>query len=389
MRALRLPEVLCVFVVAFLCCGTFAVEASPRASPTVSIYTDKPEYYAYDSMYVGLSIFNDVERAVVLKIWLEFPNGEILVVANVSVTLPSLSYNNPALLSFTLPPLENGTYTWHASLSDEGGVLCEDFTAWSFLGARVEKWAVLVGIADYVGWTNDLEYTDDDALDMRAALINGGWRDDHIYLLLDDDADKPDIVAALLWLAANADPDDIALFFFSGHGTFGVDVPPLDEADGYDEYICTHEFADIRDDELAALLNKIRARTAVIIDSCFSGGMAKQDEQQRAKTLAGKAHVTLKDGFDKDIAAENRVVLTACDADEYSYEYSFLENGVFTFFVVRGLKGYADADGDNYVSAEECFYLAKPRVQYFTTLSQNPQMFDGYEGELELVRCVV
>ena len=368
----------CIFAVTLLAyCGVLAAEASPM----VSIYTDKADYYAYDVMHVGLSIFNDVQREVVLKIWLELPSGDVRIIVNAAVTLPPLSYDNPTLLSFTLPPLENGTYTWHASLSDGSGVLCEDSVVWRFLGAKVEKWAVLVGIADYVGWMNDLEYTDDDALDMRTALINGGWQDDHILLLLDDAADKPEIVAALLWLAANADPDDIALFFFSGHGTYGVDVPPLDEADGYDEYICTHEFADIRDDELAALLDRIKARTVVIIDSCFSGGMAKR---RQAKTLA-KEHVALKDGFDKDVAAENRVVLMACDDNEYSYEDPLLKNGVFTFFIVRGLEGYADATNDGYVSAEECFFFANPRVRYFTSFSQNPQMFDGYEGELELV----
>ncbi|MHC1579134.1 MAG: caspase family protein [Candidatus Alkanophagales archaeon] len=380
---------LCIPAVTLLvCCGVLAAGAGAGAggagagaAPVISIYTDKADYYAYDVMHVGLRILNDVWREVCLKIWLELPSGDARIIANFTVTLPPLSYNNPTLLSFTLPPLESGTYTWHASLSDESGVLCEDSAVWRFLGAKVEGWAVLVGIADYVGWVNDLEYADDDALDMRAALVNGGWRDDHIRLLLDDEADKPEIVAALLWLAANADPDDIALFFFSGHGTCGADMPPPDEADGYDEYLCTHELAGIRDDELAALLDGIKARTVVIIDSCFSGGMARQ---RRAKTLADE-HVALKDGFDKDVAAENRVVLAACDADEYSYEYSFLKNGVFTFFVVRGLEGYADADGDDHVSAEECFSFASPRVRYLTSLSQNPRMFDGYEGELELV----
>ncbi|HIP97498.1 MAG TPA: hypothetical protein EYH32_09835, partial [Anaerolineae bacterium] len=53
-----------------------------------------------------------------------------------------------------------------------------------------EKYAVIVGIADFL-YANDLNYTDDDARDFRQALLDyGGFKDENIKMLIDSQATK-------------------------------------------------------------------------------------------------------------------------------------------------------------------------------------------------------
>ena len=358
---------------------------------SVTISTDKASYTAGDTMSVGLDITNPgAALPVRFAIWLEMPGGGIHVLTYMStpITLPAgLPYSNENFAVITLPSIPEGTYTWNAALIEPSGpieFIAHDTATWMFGAAGAEQWAVIIGEADYVGTVNDLDYTDDDARDMRDALISGGWEADHIQLLID--ANRATIEGAIDWLATNAGPGDTALFFFSGHGTYSTDVYPFDETDGYDEYICPTDSDNIRDDELDAKLDTIDSDVAiaVIIDSCFSGGMGKAaDIDLKAKTLPKpKVELETGDGFAKDCGEPGRVVLMACDEDEVSYEITALENGFFTYFLVNGLSGAADANSNGEVSAEEAFGYTDPLVLFYTGGEQDPQIYDGYTGEL-------
>lgn len=259
----------------------------------------------------------------------------------------------------------------------------------------VEYWAVLVGIADFVGTLNDLTYTDDDALDMQAALLSyPNWDPTHIQLLLDTQGTKANIQAAIQTMGSNADDDDVCVFFYSSHGTTYSDTPPLDETDGLDEAICTYNIGveDILDDELGTWLGQLPTSSyAVVIDTCHSGGQIK--DGLRVKGI-GSARPQAGDGFAADIArlweARPRdlddnaagVVITACDDWELSYEDPTLQNGVFTYYVVEGMGGPADANANTEISVEELYNYAGPLAA--SSYPQNAQLYDGHPGELEL-----
>ncbi|MBN1801179.1 MAG: caspase family protein [Candidatus Lokiarchaeota archaeon] len=80
-------------------------------------------------------------------------------------------------------------------------------------------YAIVIGISDYYGDYNDLEYSDDDAEDVRDMLIEEyNFNPNNIKLLTDDSADKMDIDAAFASIASQADANDVFFFFYSGHG---------------------------------------------------------------------------------------------------------------------------------------------------------------------------
>jgi hypothetical protein len=143
-------------------------------------------------------------------------------------------------------------------------------------GSRV--WTVSVGISDYPGSANDLPECANDAVKIAEALRNQGLTTaDREILLTDANATRANIRSALSRVAAGIQPGDVFVFFYSGHGgqTRAARADDPNELDGLDEYIVAHD-GNLGDDELGTLLSAIHARTTLVaLDSCFSGGFAK------------------------------------------------------------------------------------------------------------------
>lgn len=77
------------------------------------------------------------------------------------------------------------------------------------------KYAYVVGISDYEGTANDLQYPDDDAMAMKNYFQSQGFT---VRMDLNQNATADNVEAGLLWLVANAAPGDEIAFSYSGHG---------------------------------------------------------------------------------------------------------------------------------------------------------------------------
>jgi len=260
-----------------------------------------------------------------------------------------------------------------------------------------DYYGLIVGVADYPDPISDLRYAVEDALDMKNALFRYvNWEEPNYQLLLDVPATKTEIRAGIQQIAARATSDDVVLFFFSGYGTNGPDVLPMDEADGVDEYLCAYgssleEF--IRDDELSQWLGTLPTNNVIVIlDASYSGGEI-QTASGTPKSLPGTpvGAVQEGDGFAADLTSRispmdmggnaGCVVLTASAEQELSYELAPLRNGLFTFFAVHGLERYLDLDRNNELAAEELFLFPRIGLRLFEVrfgLNQHPQMHDDY-----------
>ncbi|HEX8697053.1 MAG TPA: caspase family protein [Longimicrobium sp.] len=136
---------------------------------------------------------------------------------------------------------------------------------------------VFVGISDYGGRANDLRYTARDAATMRDALVRGvGMSPSDAIVLTDRQATVANVRSALHQMAGRVGPDDILVFFHSGHGgRVRVRAQDDDDPDGLDETIEMFDAA-IRDDELGAMLDEVdQGMVMLVIDACYSGGFSK------------------------------------------------------------------------------------------------------------------
>ncbi|NOY93798.1 MAG: hypothetical protein GXP55_21665 [Deltaproteobacteria bacterium] len=141
-------------------------------------------------------------------------------------------------------------------------------------GPRV--FGLFAGISDYPEGINDLPECANDARKLAETLEGRGIASsDHIVLLTDAEATRDAVRGALRRASRELGPDDVFIFFWSGHGSRTAGSRDSREIDGMDESIILYDGAMI-DDELGELFDRLRARIAIVaLDSCYSGGFAK------------------------------------------------------------------------------------------------------------------
>jgi len=201
---------------------------------------------------------------------------------------------------------------------------------------KPEGWAVIIGVTErqypfcmfdkeWNVYPVGIKHPDDDARDLALQLspIIG---EDHINLLLNNEATNADIYYAIQWLAERAGADDTVLFYFSGHSA------PQNLA-CYDNLILDWQLAD--------WLDKLHSQNVVVIlDTCYAGS------------------------FRKELGRNGRIVLMGCQSDESSLEDRELKHGVFTHYILQAFSDFnaADTNHDYKLSAEEIFEYAEPKT---------------------------
>ncbi|WP_341648157.1 caspase family protein [Thauera humireducens] len=139
--------------------------------------------------------------------------------------------------------------------------------------------ALCIGINDYPGTDSDLSGCVNDARDWSAELQGRGFE---VTTLLDAQATRAAMIAAIEALIAGAQKNDTLVFTYSGHGTWVVDKDG-DEPDGRDEALCPwdiHRKGPLLDDEIRPLFDSRGAgvRLLLISDSCHSGSVTRGDD---------------------------------------------------------------------------------------------------------------
>ncbi|MBR56158.1 hypothetical protein CMK19_20590 [Candidatus Poribacteria bacterium] len=76
--------------------------------------------------------------------------------------------------------------------------------------------------------------------------------------------------------------------------------------------------------------------------------------------------------------------MTASQGTELSQEDSELGHGVFTYFVLTGLQGAADLNGDGFVTVQEVYRFASQKVPERS--DQNPSWKGEESGSIVLGR---
>jgi hypothetical protein len=145
-------------------------------------------------------------------------------------------------------------------------------------GAGGNVYGLFVGISDYPGEGSDLSFCAEDATTFYSAMQRGaGMPAGNGMVLRDAQATVTNVRNALREFGNRIGPDDIFVFFYSGHGS-RVERPggfERSDPDGIDESIYLYD-DQILDNEMATLFDGINARIAMLVlDSCFSGGFAK------------------------------------------------------------------------------------------------------------------
>jgi hypothetical protein len=259
------------------------------------------------------------------------------------------------------------------------------------------QWAVIIGVGGYENSAVPrLRYSVADADAIYQTLLSSGFKKENILLLTDKTERKPtlrNIKWALgTFLARSAHKDDLVMIYFAGHGASEVDQRGI-ERDGLSKYLVPVD-ADPDDlystalpmDEMQNVLGRIEAeRVTVFLDACYSGAAGGRTFASNKTRAVNVDEIFL----DRLTRAKGRAIVTASRPSELSIELAELGHGIFTYYLVRGLQGYADTNRDGIVSLQELYeYLAQEvsRKSRQVGGNQHPMLKGELEGVLPLTR---
>jgi formylglycine-generating enzyme required for sulfatase activity len=243
------------------------------------------------------------------------------------------------------------------------------------VGARL---AVVVGVNDYKDLP-DLRLAEKDAKDMDAALRGIGFS---VRALHSDAETSPGhadtIMQVVTEMCVSAEDSDMLLIYMSGHG--------FSEPGGI-PYFCAR-FTDreqlpltgLNLDEVIRRLKQSRAKQKMmIIDAC---------RNTSSKGAGDGDFVT--EGLD----TEGLAILYSTSKGSRSWEPSpgdmdrlqrRMENGVFTHFLLRGLEGDSDANGDGWVTFGEVANYVFDEVRQHMRNQQKPRIVWDADAKFDII----
>ncbi len=259
-------------------------------------------------------------------------------------------------------------------------------TSGETLDGKGKLWAVVVGVSSYRNLNKEqqLQFAHRDAQDFAAFLRSpngGGFPANQITLLLNQDASVSAIRSALgTALPRSVEPDDVVVIFFAGHGVVEG------ERDGY---LLAHD-SDPQNLYATALpiaeldriiTERIHARSVILIaDACHAGKLGWTSRATEAQTMVNR----YLDEVGKSGKGVLRILGSRADQRSYESEQWGGGHGVFTHFLLKGLKGEADKDKDGVVRAAEILEYLSDTVPKETKALQHPRAAGSIDPRLPL-----
>jgi Caspase domain len=233
-----------------------------------------------------------------------------------------------------------------------------------FGGEKPQLFLISVGINQYEN-VPALAFAESDA-DAIAQFYKGGvgfWQSVYTITLVGHDATRDAILSAVKKLAGQAKPNDSFIFYFSGHGASDKD----------DSYLLPANFipSDIKASGLTldqigtSLAGSTLKRAALFIDAALAGG-----DTVRFNYASGWP--------------PQSVVLTAAFPGQFVVEDFATGHGLFTGFLLDGLRGAADVYGKGFVRAFDLYSYVDVRVRRQSP-GTKPMLFASGSVSLDLL----
>lgn len=208
--------------------------------------------------------------------------------------------------------------------------------------------ALIIGVEDY-GRLPPAQFAARDARSFRDFAINAmGIPAARVRLLVDGEARGLDVQKALdNWLAPLVrDGATDVYVFFSGHG--------LASEDGRNLYLLPQDgdrtlLAKSAIDRRAVIESVLKAGAkslTLFLDTCYSGGTRGDD------TLIADARPALLIAKDGEVPAP-AALLAAAQGDQLSSSFPQARHGLYSYYLMRGLMGEADSNGDHTITLGE------------------------------------
>jgi len=241
------------------------------------------------------------------------------------------------------------------------------------LGRQVAKnrdaLALIVGVENYERTPARAIFADSDAkvfADYASEKL--GIPSNRIKTLVNDGADEQGMLLAVKdWLARSVKQGDTDVYvFFAGHG--------LASDDGKQMYLLPYDgsprllekTAILREELFDDISSSSPRSVTVFLDTCYSGTTRGTDVLITSRPISLKVlEQSLPDNF---------TVLTAAAGDQTAKPLEEAKHGMFSYFLMKGMEGEADANQDNQITAGELHQYVQSNVVQQSSGSQTPEL---------------
>jgi hypothetical protein len=237
---------------------------------------------------------------------------------------------------------------------------------------RRNAYAIVIGIEQYRQKLPAADFAVHDAQAVTEYLTKVlGYPERNVVTLLNGNAAKSDFEKYFeKWLPNNVERDSTVFVYYSGHG---APDPANREAylvpyDGDPAFIEQTGYPLKR---LYDRLGRLPAKEIVVaLDSCFSGAGGRSVVAPGMRPLV----MNLQNA---SVLSRNLTVMTASSGAQVSATYQEKGHGLFTYFLLKGIKNEDVANADGSIEIRDLFEYVKPQVERiarkFYNTDQSPQ----------------
>jgi uncharacterized caspase-like protein len=219
-------------------------------------------------------------------------------------------------------------------------------------------YAIVIGIEFYRQKLPKADFATHDAQTVSEYLTKVlGFPNENVITLLNDRALKSDFEKYFeKWLDNNVEAGSTVFIYYSGHG-----APDLKSGSAY---LVPYDGDPAFIDQTGYSLNKMydalgklpAKKITVALDSCFSGSGGRSVIAKGARPLV----MNLQNNV---VLSKNMTVLSASSGDQSSSTYDEKGHGLFTYFMLKGIKSEDVAKQDGSIDFNDLFSYIKPQVE--------------------------
>lgn len=161
----------------------------------------------------------------------------------------------------------------------------------------------------------------------------------------DEDVTKSNLASSFQKLSAQVEADDVFVFYIAGYGTTYEDGDYYYLPSDF-RYTGSESIAEggISKNDFTKFLSLIKAgKTLILLDTCQSGAFLSTE---------ARGGLTEKTAIDRLTRATGHATIAASSDLQDAME-GYNGHGIFTYTVVEGLSGKADADNDGFITLQE------------------------------------
>lgn len=246
--------------------------------------------------------------------------------------------------------------------------------------AERKNWAIIVGIDTYEDQSSypSMQVCAADAMALARQFAANGFLAEQMQILTDRTPDnrptRGNILTTLKTTAAATSPDDLLLFYYSGHGDAEDNESYLVSCDGWASSL---EDTAIPFSLVKHIIKAAPARSKVIIlDACHIGA-----------PLGSKGKARMSPSFMRHVfeQAEGIAVLSSCTQNQYSYQWKTRGQSTYTYFLLQALQGYADKEEKGVVTVRDLNNYVTDKVKAWAAQQrciQSPTISSEMVGEI-------